>query len=100
MPKYLLSGTNARGRSATEVVTAPSADEAVRRYRARGYADVVLHSDEVMGHLFDPKALRNLTPRDYLTLGRVSRARYLWLLIVRLYRQQFRLILVLIALVV
>jgi tetratricopeptide (TPR) repeat protein len=100
MPKYLLSGKNTDGRSVTEVVTAASADDAVRRYQARGFADVVLHSDEVQGHLFDPNALQNLTPRDYLTLGRVSRARYLWLLIVRLYRQQWGLMVLLVALVV
>src|SRR3954451_22506675 len=100
MPKYLLSGTNAHGRSVTEIVPAPSADEAVRRYQARGFADVVLHSDEVMGHLFDPSAMEHLTPRDYLTLGRGSRAQSLWLLIVRLYRQQWGLMLLLAAWVV
>jgi tetratricopeptide (TPR) repeat protein len=99
MPKYLLSGTNVHGRSVTEVVAAPTADEAVRRYRARGYADVVLHTDEVMGHLFDPEAMGSLTPRDYLTLGRISRPRFLWELVVRQYRQQLGLMLILFALV-
>ena len=54
MPKYLLSGTDARGRRRTEAVTAPTADEATRRFKARGFADVTLHSDEVIGHLFKP----------------------------------------------
>lgn len=100
MPKYLLSGTNVHGRSVTELVTARSADEAMRRYQARGYADVVLHSDEVHGHLFDPSAMEHLTPRDYLTLGRVSRPHYLWLLVLRMYRQQWGLMFLLAAWVI
>jgi tetratricopeptide (TPR) repeat protein len=89
MPEYLLSGTDADGRSVTESVVAPSADEAVQRYRARGYADVVLHSDEVMGHLLDPRVLEHMTPRDYLALGRVSRFGFVLRTIWRLYRQQW-----------
>ena len=77
MPNYLLSGTDARGRRRTETVAAPTADEATRRFKARGFADVTLHSDEVIGHLFKPEATRHLTPRDYLALGRASRVQFL-----------------------
>lgn len=99
MPKYLLSGTDARGRRRTEAVSARSADEATRRFTARGFADVTLHSDEVAAHLFDPDHLKHLTPRDYLTLGRVSRAEYLYRLTVKLYRSQWWLFLPVLALV-
>src|SRR5438045_1878867 len=100
MPKYLLTGKDHRDRLVTEVVAAPNADEAVRRFSSRGYVDVVLHSDEVLGHLFDPKVLRHLTPRDYLAIGRVGRIGYLWRMVVMLYRKQwwlFAMMLVLIA---
>ena len=100
MPKYLLSGTDAHGRRRTEAVSARSADEATDRFRARGFADVTLHSDEVVGHLFDPEHLKHLTPRDYLTLGRVSRAEFLYRLTVKLYRSQWWLFLPVLALVV
>src|SRR3954470_5103452 len=100
MPTYLLSGTDARGRRRTEAVTAPTADEATRRFKARGFANVTLHSDEVIGHLFKPEVLKHLTPRDYLALGRVSRGQFLLRMIVRLYRQQWWLFLVVVALVV
>ena len=100
MPKYLLTGTDARGRRRTEAVSAPTADEATRRFQARGFADVTLHSDEVVGHLFRPDLLNHLTPRDYLTLGRVSRGEYLYRLIVRLYQSQWWLFLPVVALVV
>jgi len=100
MPQYMLTGTNVHGRPVTEVVEAPSTDDAVRRFKARGFVDVVLHSDEVLGHLFDPDVLQNLSPRDYLALGRVSRAGYLWRLIVRMYRQQWWVFALMIALVV
>jgi hypothetical protein len=99
MPKYLLSGTDARGRQRTEVVSAPSADEATRRFKGRGYTDVTLHFDEVMGHLFDPKALKHLTPRDCLALGRVSRAQFLWRTTVKLYASQRWMLLLFAALV-
>lgn len=52
MPKYLVSGKDHRDRRVTEAVSAPNADEAVRRFSARGFVDVVLHSDEVIAHLF------------------------------------------------
>ena len=100
MPKYLLSGTDARGRRRTEAVSAPTGDEATRRFKARGFADVTLHSDEVIGHLFKPEVLKHLTPRDYLALGRVSRGQFLVRMVVRLYRQQWWLFLVVVALVV
>src|SRR5918993_4600520 len=100
MPKYLLSGTDARGRRRTEAVSARSADEATRRFHARGFADVTLHSDEIAGHLFDPAVLTHLTPRDYLTLGRVSRTEFLYRLVVKLYRSQWWLFLPVLALVV
>src|SRR5262249_51240569 len=66
----------------------PNADEAVRRFSARGFVDVVLHSDEVIAHLFKPTVLRHLTPRDYVAIGRVSRLGFMWRLVVRLYRSQ------------
>jgi tetratricopeptide (TPR) repeat protein len=89
MPKYLLSGKDATDRSRTEAVTARSADDAVARFKARGYVDVVLHSDEVIAHLFQPDALKHLTPRDYLAIGRASRWQFLWQMVVRLYRTQW-----------
>ena len=100
MPQYLVTGKNVHGRAVTEAVTAPTADEAVRKFKARGFADVVLHSDEVLGHLFDPELLENLSPRDFLALGRVSRAGYLWRMVVRLYTKQWWLYALMIALVV
>lgn len=100
MPKYLLSGTDDRGRQRTEVITAPTGDEATRRFKARGYLDVTLHSDEVVGHLFNPKVLKHLTPRDCLALGRVSRGQYLWLTTVKLYRSQWWVFLIFAALIV
>jgi len=100
MPKYLLSGTDARGRPRTEAVSAPTADEATRRFKARGYSDVTLHSDEVIGHLFKPEVLRHLTPRDYLALGRVSRGQFVWRMVVKLYRSQWWMFLIFAALVV
>lgn len=89
MPKYLLSGKDSSGRERTEVVRASSTNEAVRKFKARGFTDTVLHSDEVIGHLFKSQVLENLTPRDYLALGRSSRAGFLWRLIVRLYRRNW-----------
>src|SRR5262249_11566069 len=59
-----------------------------------------LHSDEVLGRLFNPKVLKHLTPRDYLALGRVSRGQFLWRMTVKLYRSQFWLFLLFAALVV
>jgi tetratricopeptide (TPR) repeat protein len=98
MPHYLLTGKDPNGRPVTEAVAAPSADEAVRRYKARGFADVVLHSDEVQAHLLNPAVLERLTPGDYLALGRVSRTGYLVHVIIGTYRQNWFLILVLAAL--
>ena len=89
MPKYLVSGLDDRGHRATEAISAASADDAVRRFSARGRTDVVLHSDEVIAHLFQPKSLQHLTPRDYLAIGRSSRLGFMWRLIVRLYRSQW-----------
>lgn len=100
MPKYLLSGRDHRGRRVTEAVTTRNTDEAVSRFQALGYTEVVLHSDEVVGHLFDPKVLRHLTPRDYLALGRVGRFGYVWRLIARLYRKQWWLFAITAALIV
>src|SRR5215212_1716194 len=100
MPKYLLSGTDARGRRRTEAVSAATADEATQLFRARGFADVTLHSDEVIGHLFKPEVLKNMTPRDYLALGRVSRGQFLLRVILKLYRSQWWLFLIMVALVV
>src|SRR5262245_47288892 len=100
MPKYFLSGTDARGRRRTEVVTAPTADDATHTFRSRGFADVTLHSDEVLGHLFEPEALKNLTPSDYLALGRVSRGQFLLRVILKLYRSQWWLFLAMAALVI
>jgi tetratricopeptide (TPR) repeat protein len=100
MPKYLLSGTDDRGRQRTEVVTAPTADEATRRFKARGHSDITLHSDEVLGHLFNPKVLKHLTPRDCLALGRVSRGQFLWRMTVKLYRSQWWMFLIFAALIV
>jgi tetratricopeptide (TPR) repeat protein len=89
MANYLVSGKDEHGRKVTEVVTAPTANEATRRFRDRGYSDVVLHSEEVLGHLFDPSSLgEHLTAADYLALGRLSRAGLLWHLTRKLYRQQ------------
>jgi tetratricopeptide (TPR) repeat protein len=99
MPKYLISGKDHRDHPVTEAVSAPSADEAVRRFKALGHVDVVLHSDEVMGHLFRPESLKHLTPKDYIALGRVSRSRFLWLLTLKLYRQQWLLLVLALAFV-
>lgn len=100
MPNYLLSGTDDRGRHRTELVSAPTADDAARRLRDRGYSDVTLHSDEVTGHLFRPELLKHLTPRDYLAIGRVSRGQFVAWMILRLYRSQWWLFLAVVALVV
>ena len=100
MPKYLLSGTDARGRRRTEAVSAPTADAAADQFRARGFADVTLHSDEVIGHLFLDDALKHLTPRDYVAIGRLSRGQFLAHQIARLYRSQWWLFLIMAALVV
>lgn len=99
MPKYLLTGKDHWDHRVTDIVAAPNADEAVRRFAARGYVDVVLHSDEVFGHLFDPKVLRHLTPRDYLAIGRVSRVGYIWRMVLLLYRKQWWLFAVMAALI-
>jgi tetratricopeptide (TPR) repeat protein len=100
MPKYLVSGKDHRDRRVTEAVSALNADEAVRRFTSRGFVDVVLHSDEVIAHLFKPKVLQHLTPRDYLAIGRVSRFGFMWRLVFRLYRRQAWLFAVDIALIV
>jgi tetratricopeptide (TPR) repeat protein len=100
MPKYLLSGTDERGRHRTIVVGAASADDATRRFKARGFSDVTLHSDEVIGHLFKPEVLKHLTPRDYVALGRLSRGQFLFRMILRLYRSQWWLFLAFVALLI
>jgi tetratricopeptide (TPR) repeat protein len=100
MPKYLVSGKDYRDHRVTAAVNAPNADEAVRRFSARGFVDVTLHSDEVIAHLFKPKVLEHLTPRDYLAIGRVSRLGFMWRLVVRLYRAQFWVFVLGIALIV
>ncbi len=100
MPKYLISGKDDRDRSVTEVVKAPNADEAVRLFGSRGFTDVVLHSDEVMAHLFQRKSLQHLTPRDYLAIGRVSRLGFMFRILIRQYRSQWWLFAIDIALLV
>src|SRR5262245_7321238 len=101
MPKYMLTGKNAGGRAVTEVVPATTADAAVDRFKARGFTDVVVHSDEVIGHLFKPEVLGDhLSPKDYLALGRVSRAGFIWRVIAQMYRSQWWLFLVVVALFV
>ena len=96
MPKYSFRKDH-RDHSVTEVVSAPTTDEAVRRFRAQGFTDVVLHSDEVLGHLFKPEVLEHFSPRDYLALGRVSRAEFVWRQVVKFYRSQWWLFAVIIA---
>jgi tetratricopeptide (TPR) repeat protein len=100
MPKYLLSGTDARGRRRTEAVSAATADAATAKFRARGFADVTLHSDEVIGTLFKPEVLKDLSPADYLALGRSSRWVFILRVIFKLYRSQWWLFLIMVALVV
>jgi tetratricopeptide (TPR) repeat protein len=100
MPRYLLTGKDHRDRSVTEVVSAPDADEAVRRFKARGFADVTLHSDDVQGVLLDPKSLKNLTPAELLAVGRMSRPAFVARLVVKLYRQQWWLFALMLALIV
>lgn len=47
MPDYLLTAKRPNGHEVTERVDATSADEAVQILRDRGYADVVLHTDDI-----------------------------------------------------
>lgn len=89
MPKYLVSGKDSQGRSTTEFISASSTDEAVQLFKSRGFSDVVLHTDEVVSHLLKPEAMKHLTPRDFLAMGRVSRINFLGRMILRLYRQQW-----------
>jgi len=89
MAKYLISGKDQRGRTSTEAVHAATADEAVRRFKDRGFSDVVLHSDEVLGQLLQPEALKQLTPGELHVLGRLSRMQTIGWMISRLYRKQW-----------
>jgi tetratricopeptide (TPR) repeat protein len=81
MPEYILTGRNDRGRVATEIVEAASADEAVRAFADRGHADVVLHTDDNVAPFQHPsRVCKTFTPREYLgyrTRGRVGCALFL-----------------------
>ncbi|MSR54037.1 MAG: hypothetical protein EXS09_12215 [Gemmataceae bacterium] len=99
MPRYLISGKNDRGQTTMEAVKAPNPDEAVRRFKARGFIDVVLHSDEVLGQMLQPEALKRLSPGELHALGRLSRWQTMGRMIVRVYRKQWWLFAAAIALV-
>ncbi|HEX3148332.1 MAG TPA: hypothetical protein VHR66_09635 [Gemmataceae bacterium] len=98
MPKYILTGTDLHGRSRTEAISAATGDEATSRFKARGFVNVTLHSDDVIGHLFKPEVLKHLTPRDYLALGRMNRGVFILHMIARLYRDNWWLFLPVVAL--
>jgi len=100
MPKYLISGKDEHGRTATEAVNAPNADEAVRLLKARGFSDVVLHSDEAFAHTLQPEALKTLSPNELQVLGRLNRWQVMGWMIARYYRKQRWLFTAAIALVV
>ncbi len=88
MAKYLLSGLSPDGRKVTEVVIADSANEATRQFRESGNTDVVLHSDEVFGHIVDPEVHGDtISPREFVELSRLSRLGLMWWTITKVYRQ-------------
>jgi hypothetical protein len=63
--EYLLTGRASDGRTGTAIVKAPSADEAVRQFEDRGYADVVLHTDDNSARLGNYSGTKWLfTPRQ------------------------------------
>lgn len=100
MPRFIVSGKDEHGRTATEAVKAPNADEAVNRFKARGFSDVVLHSDEVLGQMLQPETLKQLSPGELQVLGRLNRWQTMGWMIARLYRKQWWLFTAAIALVV
>lgn len=100
MPRYLISGKDENGRTTTEAVKASTADEAVRHFKDRGFKDVLLHSDEVMGQMLQPEALKQLTPAELHILASLSRWQIMGWMIAKLYRKQWWLFSAAIALVV
>lgn len=104
MPRYILAGTDSDGRHQTELVSAPSADEAARQFTARGFTGVTLHSDEGAGQYFESEVsdefFKYMTPKEYVAVNRMSRGRLLLNLLVRVYRLLWWLLVPLLALVV
>jgi tetratricopeptide (TPR) repeat protein len=102
MPEYLLSARDPKGRKVTECVEADSAEDAVAILREEGYADIVLHTDDVMAAV-NPKrrVSKHLTPRDLVELrlakGYFSRALFL---LRKLYATGWKSLLLLLVLVV
>jgi hypothetical protein len=73
MPEYLATARRPDGRKVTEAVVADSADEALRLLRQRGYDEVVLRSEDVMGLFMRPREKDDISAGDYLLIRNLPR---------------------------
>src|SRR6266487_2935844 len=71
MAEYLASGRTPDDRKVTERIEASSADEVVQILRNRGYADIVLHTDDVEAiYTRHSEVEKTFSPREYVQLRR------------------------------
>jgi tetratricopeptide (TPR) repeat protein len=77
MSQYLITGRDRSDRKTTECVEAASAQEALETLQARGWFDLVLHTDDHVARISRPQVFnQDLTPRDFLAFryrGRLAR---------------------------
>ncbi len=82
MPEYLLSATDESGRRLTKFLQADSGDGAVAAARERGWAEIVLHTDDTAAATADLTSLRRIySPRDILRLQRATTAEFVFLIV-------------------
>jgi type II secretory pathway component PulF len=67
MAEYLASARTPDDRKVTERIEAESADQVVQILRDRGYADIVLHTDDVSAlYSRQSEVDKHISPREYV----------------------------------
>jgi len=81
MYEYLLTMSNSRGRRKTVIAEAATADEAIRRFEAKGASNIVLHTDELAAPFFKPSALvKQFRPEQIVYLRTTGPLAFSWVL--------------------
>ena len=101
MPQYLITGRDRSNRKSTECIEAESAQEALDTLQARGWRELVLHTDDHIARISRPQVFnRDLTPRDVLAFHYRGRLAKLAVLTAKLYVNMWKLLAISLAVLV